>query len=95
MTDNSSDAYSTLMARSKEMFVLGSAGDILYWDMETKMPPAAHAMRGEQLSAIELILHKMLTNPENDQLLQRCESDINSFDQFTEEEPAPPAQELR
>ncbi|MCX6651550.1 MAG: carboxypeptidase M32 [Methanomassiliicoccales archaeon] len=82
MTSNDNVAYSALMDRSKEMFVLGSAGDILYWDMETKMPPAAQAMRGEQLSAIELILHKMLTNPENDQLLQKCEGDLSSFDQL-------------
>ena len=80
MTDEAKESYSSLMARSKEMFVLGSAGSILYWDMETKMPPAAQAMRGEQLSALELIVHKKLTDPENDVLLKRCEADLGRFD---------------
>jgi len=80
MTGEAKEAYSALMARSKEMFVLGSANSILYWDMETKMPPAAQAMRGEQLSALELIVHKKMTDPENDVLLKRCEAELDSFD---------------
>lgn len=82
MTIDDQGPYARLMARSKEIFVLGSAGDILYWDMETKMPPAAQAMRGEQLSALELIIHKRLTDPENDALLKKCEGDLNAFDQL-------------
>ena len=84
MTDDAKDAYSSLMARSKEMFVLGSANSILYWDMETKMPPAAQAMRGEQLSALELIVHKRMTDPENDILLRRCEAALDGFLRFAD-----------
>ncbi|HUT26518.1 MAG TPA: carboxypeptidase M32 [Methanomassiliicoccales archaeon] len=80
MTPNDSSAYSVLMERSKEMFVLGSATDVLYWDMETKMPPRALAMRGEQLSAMELLIHKKLTDPEIPRLLEQCEKDQGSFD---------------
>ena len=31
--------YEALLERSKQLTVLGSAGAILQWDMETKMPP--------------------------------------------------------
>ncbi len=71
--------YPTLLERSKEMFVLGSAADILYWDMETKMPPKALSMRGEQLSAMELLIHKKRTDPEIARLLEECERDVGSF----------------
>ncbi|MCG7845109.1 MAG: carboxypeptidase M32 [Methanomassiliicoccales archaeon] len=70
------------MERSKELSVLGSAASILYWDMETKMPPKALAMRGEQLSAMELLMHKKGTDPEIARLLESCEKDLGSLDQM-------------
>jgi len=39
MTDDLRKQYDRLLEKSKEMTVLGSAVAILYWDMETKMPP--------------------------------------------------------
>jgi len=33
------DHYNSLLERSKELTVLRSAGSILRWDMQTKMPP--------------------------------------------------------
>jgi carboxypeptidase Taq len=82
MATNGQDPYRDLMERSKDMFVLGSAADVLYWDMETKMPPKALRMRGEQLAAMELILHKKRTDPEIARLLQQCEKDLGPLDQF-------------
>lgn len=82
MTGNDNGAYSALMERSKEIFVLGSAASILHWDMETKMPPKALGMRAEQLSAMELLIHKKLTDPEISRLLEACEKDLGSFDMF-------------
>ncbi|MDD1772073.1 MAG: carboxypeptidase M32 [Methanomassiliicoccales archaeon] len=79
MASTNHSAYEDLMDRSKELFVLGSAAGILYWDMETKMPPRALPLRGEQLSALELLLHKKHTDPEVDHLLSACEKDIGSF----------------
>jgi len=72
--------YARLMGRSKEIFVLGSAISILQWDMETKMPPKGRGMRAEQLSALELLAHKKITDPEVARMLEACEGDIASFD---------------
>ena len=33
------DNYDKLLEQSKELAVVQSAGAILHWDMETKMPP--------------------------------------------------------
>ncbi len=55
--------YGKLLARYKEMIVLRTAGDIVYWDMETKMPAKGLELRSEQLSLIGLMTHKMLVDP--------------------------------
>lgn len=54
--------YDELLARYKEMTVLRTAGDIVYWDMETKMPAKGLELRSEQLSFIGLTTHKMITD---------------------------------
>ncbi len=80
MGSNDSQSYANLMERSKDMFVLGTATSILHWDMETKMPPKGLGMRAEQLSALELLVHKKMTDPEIARLLDACESDLGTFD---------------
>jgi len=72
--------YAILMERCKEIFVLGSSVSILHWDMETKMPPKGLGMRAEQLSALELLIHKKLTDPEIARLLEACEGETSSYD---------------
>ncbi|MDW5562126.1 MAG: carboxypeptidase M32 [Methanomassiliicoccus sp.] len=54
--------YDQLLERYKEMTVLRTAGDIIYWDMETKMPAKGLELRSEQLSFIGLTTHKMVTD---------------------------------
>lgn len=82
MAEEAKEAYTALMARYKEMSVLGSAVSILHWDMETKMPPRGLGMRAEQLSALELLIHKKMTDPEIARLLDVCEKDPSSFDAY-------------
>ncbi len=78
-------SYKQLMARSKDLVVLGSAGAIIHWDMETKMPPRAIQLRSQQLALLEQIGHKMLTDAENGRLLDAIERhpDYDSFDQVS------------
>jgi len=69
------DNYSKLLGRSKELIVLNSASAILYWDMETKMPPRGVELKSQQLAFIQKMLHQMLTSSENDKVLKAIETD--------------------
>ncbi|UCH56893.1 MAG: carboxypeptidase M32, partial [Candidatus Bathyarchaeota archaeon] len=73
MTGSNGDlikTYEELMGRAKDLIILGSAGSIVYWDMETKMPPKGVQLRSQQLALLEKIGHRMLTDPENGRLIE-------------------------
>jgi carboxypeptidase Taq len=67
-------SYKELMSRAKDLTVFQSAGAILYWDMETMMPPRGIELKSQQLGMIQKIGHQMLTDPENGKLIHRIES---------------------
>ena len=77
--------YKSLMAKAKEMAVLGSAAAIVQWDMETKMPPGAIQLRSQQLAMLQQIIHKMATSPEIGKLLDSVEKH-RDFDGLTQVE---------
>lgn len=56
-------AYKDLMAFQKTTEALGSVAGRLNWDQETIMPAGAAAQRGEELSAMETVLHARRTDP--------------------------------
>ncbi len=62
--------YKRLMEKVKELLVFQSAGMIVYWDMETMMPPKAIELRSQQLALLSRIEHKMSTDPETGKLLE-------------------------
>ena len=70
--------YDDLLAKYKEMIVLRSAGDVIHWDMETKMPAKGLELRSEQLSLIDLMVHKMITNRKIGNYLDAIEKDRGS-----------------
>lgn len=55
-------AYNDLMAFQKTTEALGSVAGRLNWDQETIMPEGAAAQRGEELSAMETVLHARRTD---------------------------------
>ena len=65
--------YDELLEKSKELAVVGSAGAILQWDMETKMPPRGVELKSQQLAFIQKIAHQMLTSPEVGKVLDGIE----------------------
>jgi carboxypeptidase Taq len=65
--------YDKLLGKSKEMTVLGSSVSILYWDMETKMPPRAVELKSQQLAMLQKMGHQMLVDPENGKTLDAIE----------------------
>ena len=67
--------YEDLLEKWKEIAVLQSTTAIVRWDMETKMPPKALELRSQQLAQLELMRHKMLTDPQIDKLLDSVGKD--------------------
>ncbi len=65
--------YETLLTRVKELTILQSATAIVQWDMETKMPPRGLNLRSQQLALLELMGHKMITDPQTGKLLEDIE----------------------
>lgn len=73
--------YDSLLARFKEGTVLTTATGIVYWDMETYMPPRGIMLRGEQLSVLSKITHRMATDPEIGKLLDSVDKSQDSLDE--------------
>ncbi|MFP3951802.1 MAG: carboxypeptidase M32 [Candidatus Bathyarchaeia archaeon] len=65
--------YRLLLESARDLAVLQSAGSVLSWDMETKMPPAGVELKSQQLSFLKKMEHRMLTDPENEKLLDIIE----------------------
>ncbi len=76
--------YDELLARYKDITVLRTAGEILQWDMETKMPAKGLELRSEQLSLVDLIEHRMVTDKKIGALLDAIEKD-RAFDSLDDE----------
>jgi carboxypeptidase Taq len=67
--------YKKLMEKAKEIMVFNSAQAVIYWDLETMMPPKGINLRSEQLAMLSGIQHKIETDPEIGGLLKAIEHD--------------------
>ncbi len=56
-------AYDELMAFQRETEALAQVAGLLGWDRETMMPPGAAEQRGEEMAAMEVVLHARRTDP--------------------------------
>ncbi len=56
-------SYEKLMDKAKDLLVLQSATSIIYWDLETMMPPKGIKLRSLQLAMLQRIVHKLSTEP--------------------------------
>ena len=74
------EAYTALMEKNRELFIAESAGAILYWDMETKMPPKAVNLRSLQLALLQKIFHRMQTDPEIGNLINQITTHTDHAD---------------
>jgi len=71
--DSLNSNYERLLAKAKELVTLMSTESIISWDMETKMPPRGIQLRSEQLAQLSQIEHRMSTDPEVGNLLEKIE----------------------
>lgn len=62
--------YKKLMEKTRDITVLQSAGRIIEWDMETKMPPKGIELRSQQFALLSRVEHKMITDPQIGKLLR-------------------------
>ncbi|MCG3220019.1 MAG: hypothetical protein H7641_01460, partial [Candidatus Heimdallarchaeota archaeon] len=73
-------AYDSLLKKYQEMQLLSSISGVLYWDMNTHIPPAGVEQRAKQFQYISQKLHSLITNPEMGTLLETCEKDTSLND---------------
>ena len=70
MTTN---AYEDLERHFKRLSALDEAAGVLRWDMSTMMPDGGAKARGEQLAALDLTCHALLSEPDMAELFERAE----------------------
>ncbi len=66
-------AIDDLLAFQKTTEALGQVMGRLGWDQETMMPPGAAAQRGEEMAALESVLHARRTDPRVGEWLEAAE----------------------
>jgi len=74
-------AYEDMMSKFKEITLIGTATGVIYWDMETNMPPRGIGLKSEQLGALSKVTHRMAVDPENGKLLDEAEMDKDTLDE--------------
>lgn len=90
----STPAYASLMAHTRETWLLGSTGSLLWWDERVMIPPKGQAHRGEQLAVISRMVHERSTDPRVGEWLAACEADAELM-RYPTSAPAVNVRELR
>lgn len=67
-------AYRRLEARFARLSAVQGALAVLHWDSAAMMPPGGAAARGEQIAALSVIAHELLTAAEMAELLAQAEA---------------------
>jgi carboxypeptidase Taq len=65
--------YLQLEERFRRIIAVDGASDLLYWDQVTMMPEGGRASRAEQLAALSVHAHELLTAPETAEWLAAAE----------------------
>jgi len=72
---SSSGPYAELCSLLYQSATVSAVSQLLGWDQETYMPPAAAANRAEQQATMAALVHERKTSPRVGELLAACESD--------------------
>lgn len=75
--------YDKLMEKSREIILLTTINSLTEWDMETKMPPKAVNLRSQQMGMLSQFEHKMSTDPEIGDLIEKITHNSN-YDNLSE-----------
>ena len=71
---NTAPAYADLCRRAREAALLDSTRNVLFWDMQTMMPPHGQALRTEQMALLAAEIHALRTDPAIGGLLEAVEA---------------------
>jgi carboxypeptidase Taq len=74
--------YTDLEARFHRLQALRNALGVLHWDMATMMPAGGAEARAEQLAALNVVCHGMLTEPVVGDLLDHAEGGAANLDEW-------------
>jgi carboxypeptidase Taq len=77
---NSVGAYENLEQRFRRWSALREAAGMLNWDMAAMMPHGGHSARGEQLAALGVVSHQLLTEAKTGELLEAAASEERGLD---------------
>ncbi|MBB3066706.1 carboxypeptidase M32 [Limibacillus halophilus] len=71
--------YLDLESRFGRIAALGEAAGMLHWDAATLMPDGGSEARSEQLSALNVTIHELLTDPGLGEGLERTEAEESGY----------------
>ncbi|MHA1226459.1 MAG: carboxypeptidase M32 [Candidatus Hodarchaeales archaeon] len=65
--------YDKLIEKYKEIYTISTISSVLYWDMNTYMPPSALEFRSNQFNWLQQTVHKKWISREMEDLIKKCE----------------------
>jgi carboxypeptidase Taq len=74
--------YQQLEQEFQRLFAFRGAASILHWDSSVMMPRGSADLRGDQLAALEIESHTLLTAPKVSRLLERADASAASLDDW-------------
>lgn len=77
-----SEAYKELETRFARLSALREAAGVLHWDSAVVMPGGGGEARREQLAALEVVCHEMLTDPRMEELFGRALEEEDELDDW-------------
>ena len=77
-------AYLQLEAENKRIDAVGGALSVLHWDRAVMMPPGGADARADQMAALQLIVHEMLTAPARADLIAEARARAGALDDWQE-----------
>jgi carboxypeptidase Taq len=80
MTSEAPAAYHDLEQRFRRMSAVGGALSVLHWDRAVMMPSGSAEDRAEQVAALEVIEHEMITGPAIADLLDAAEEERTALE---------------
>jgi carboxypeptidase Taq len=76
------NAYGELEKRFHRLYALRHAVGMLQWDWAAMMPSGGAGARSEQLAALKVVCHEVISDPAVGDLLGRAESDKGGLDEW-------------
>lgn len=77
------NGYNSVQARFKRLTDLNGALAVLHWDSAAMMPAGGASARADQIAALSLICHELMTDEALDETLSEAETEVaNSPDDF-------------